>query len=243
MIDSELMHRAACEYAQSRTEDALNEAAKACLPLCAVIARRFSGRGVDEEDLYQTAAMACVRALRDFDPARGLKFSTYVTPNVTGTVRNYLRDKATLMRTPRGMAEQAARLKKARERLTQTLRREPTAREMADDMKIGVPEVLDLLSMNDIHAVQPLDQKDDEGLSVAERAGFEETGFDKFIRREDLKNAVSGLTEDERTLLALRFSQNLTQRETANKMGLSQMRVSRMERRVISALRSDMEAL
>ena len=104
MIDSELMHRLACEYADARTDAALSAATDACLPLCAVIARRFSGRGVDYDDLYQTAALACVRALKAFDPARGLKFSTYVTPSVTGVVRNFLRDKATLMRTPRGSA-------------------------------------------------------------------------------------------------------------------------------------------
>ncbi len=243
MIDSDLMHALACEYAATRTDAALSAATEACLPLCAVIARRFAGRGVDEEDLSQTAAMACVRALRDFDPSRGLKFSTYVTPTVTGVVRNYLRDKATLMRTPRGMAEQSAKLKKARELLTARLHRDPTARELAEEMQLGVPEVLDLLSFADARAMQPLDATDDDGLSVAERTGFTDTGFERFALREDLKQALMNLSEDERTLLSLRFDKRLTQREAAGRMGLSQMQVSRMERRVMTALRNDMEAL
>lgn len=243
MIDSERMHALACEYALSRTEDALETALEACLPLCEVIARRFSGRGVEYEDLYQTAALACVRALRGFDPSRGLKFSTYVTPSVTGVVRNYLRDKATLMRTPRGMAEQAARLQKARERLTAALRREPTARELAEDMHLGVPEILDLLAFAQSRTPEALDATDDEGLSVAERTGFIDVGFEAFAQREDLRQALKNLSDDEKALLSLRFEKRLTQRETAARMGLSQMQVSRMERRVMAALRSDMEAL
>ena len=110
------MHALACEYALKRTEEALSDATQAALPLCALIARRFVGRGADYEDLYQVASMALVAALRGFDPERGLKFSTYVTPTITGTVRNYLRDKGGVMRTPRGLKEQAALLSRERER-------------------------------------------------------------------------------------------------------------------------------
>ncbi len=243
MIDSERMHDLACAYADSRSDAALSAAAEACLPLCAVIARRFSGRGVDYDDLYQTAALACVRAIRDFDPARGLRFSTYVTPTVTGVVRNYLRDKASTMRAPRGMAERAARLQKARETLARALHREPTAREIAGEMGIDVAEVLDLLVFAESRNIKPLEHVDDDGLSVAERVGGDDAGFERFAMREDLKQALARLSGDEKTLLAFRFDRRMTQRETAREMGLSQMQVSRMERRVIAALRGDMEAL
>lgn len=108
MMDAAKMHDLACEYALSPTEDNLQAALEAALPLCALIARRFSGRGIEYEDLYQVASMACVSALKNFEVERSLKFTTFVTPTITGTVRNYLRDKAGLLRTPRAIREQSA---------------------------------------------------------------------------------------------------------------------------------------
>ena len=83
-MDAERMHALACLYARDKTQEKLEEALDAALPLCALIARRFSRRGAEYDDLYQTACLACVQALRGFDPDRGYRFSTYVTPTVTG---------------------------------------------------------------------------------------------------------------------------------------------------------------
>lgn len=241
MMDAAKMHALACSYALSPTEGNLEAALEETLPLCALIARRFSGRGIEYEDLYQVAAMACVSALKGFDAERGLKFTTFVTPTITGTVRNYLRDRAGLLRTPRALREQGAQLNAEREKYLREYHEEPSARELAQRLGWETERVLMVLSARDANQISSLDQKDEEGLSPGERVPFEEAGFERIERREDLKRAMAALSDTERQLLLLRFERRLSQRETAREMQLTQMQVSRMERRVLAALREEME--
>lgn len=240
-MDAELMHAKACEYALERTVSALDAATAAALPLCALIARRFVGRGADYEDLYQVASMALVSALKAFDPSRGLKFSTYVTPTITGTVRNYLRDKGSVLRTPRGLKEQTVMLAKARESLTQRLRRDPTVRELSDVLSWPMARVLDVLAAQENMSVTSLDVPAPDGRMPAETMGFLDNGFENVEKRSDLKAALKKLSNEEKMLLALRFSDKLSQRETAQRLMLSQMQVSRMERRALQTLRKEMD--
>lgn len=235
------MHATACAYYQSPTEENLNSALQEALPLCALIARRFAGRGVEYEDLYQVAAMACVTALKKFDGARGLKFTTFVTPTITGTLRNYLRDKAGLLHTPRGLREQGAQLAQAREAFLQQHHHEASPRELAEMLGWEVSQVLMVLSAQEAGNVSSLDQTDEEGLTTGERIPFIEQGFEKSERRQDLLKALAVLSHQEKLLIALRFQQRMSQREAAKEMGLSQMQVSRMERRALQLLRKEME--
>ena len=239
-MDAERMHALACQYAAEGGEEALHAALSAALPLCALIARRFAGRGVEYEDLYQVASMACVSALRKFEPERGLKFTTFVTPTVTGAVRNYLRDKAELMRTPRGVREEGARLAAAREAFLRAQRREPSPRELAEQLGWELGRVLNALAAQASRQVASLEQKGEDGLSLAERAPFWEAGFERTELRADLQKALTALTETEKTLLRLRFSRQMSQRDAAQALGFSQMQVSRMERRILAALRKEM---
>lgn len=241
-MDAAKMHALACEYAHSPTEDTLRAALEEALPLCALIARRFSGRGIDYEDLYQVASMACVSALKNFDADRGLKFTTFVTPTITGNVRNYLRDKAQALRTPRGMREQGMQLSAAREKFLREQHREPSAQELADILSWEVSRVLTVLSAQDASQVSSLDQQDEEGLSMGDRIPFVDRGFEQAEMRQDLKNALSTLTAQEQQLLLLRFRRQMSQREAAQEMGMTQMQVSRMERRVLLVLRKEMDA-
>ncbi len=233
-MDTQAMQTLALRYAKERTESALAAALEAALPLCRAIVARFSGRGVEQDDLYQVASLACVSALRAFEPERGLMFTTYATPTITGTVRNYLRDKAQGMRTPRGVREQLAVLDKTSERLSQTLGREPSVREVAQEMNMDVARALDLLASRERARLTPID---DEAMQV----GFHEKGYAAFEAREDVRGAMTRLTEQERRLLALRYDRQLSQREIARMLDMSQMQVSRMERRTLDKLRQDLE--
>lgn len=241
MMNAANMHAMACAYAHSPTEETLQAALMEALPLCALIARRFSGRGIDYEDLYQVASMACVSALKSFDADRGLKFTTYVTPTITGTVRNYLRDKAGLLRTPRSMREQGAQLAAAREKFLRDHHQEPSPRDLAEMLGWEISQVLMILTAQEATQVSSIDQQDDEGMSPADRISFEEQGFERMEMREDLARALKILTEQEKKLLILRFQQRLSQREAAQAMQMTQMQISRMERRILAALKKEME--
>lgn len=240
-MDASLMHALACEYAASRDEEALRRALEASLPLCAMIARRFHGRGAEYDDLYQVACMACVSALRTFDASRGLKFTTFVTPTITGTVRNYLRDRAGVVRAPRTLAEQAAQLQRAREAFVAQHRREPTPRELSTALGWEMERVMEAVALRDRARVASIDQPDEEGMTLGDRLPFQEAGFENAERRADLERALAKLSTQEQSLLALRFTQRLSQREAAQRLQMSQMQVSRMERRALAALRREME--
>ena len=243
MMNADDIHNAAMRYAQEKTKESLDEAVSVALPLCNAIAVRFTGRGIELEDLRQVAAMALVNALNGFDPGRGLRFTTYVTPTITGTVRNYIRDRAQLVRTPRGLREQGMQMDKALEQMTQKLHRDPTAPELAEQLGWTLEQVISVHASREKSQVSSLDAQDDSGMMVFDHLGKPEKGFEDFEMREDLRNALKTLTPEERTLIRLRFQDQLSQQAAAKRMSLTQMQVSRMERRVLRELKSVMQTL
>ncbi len=242
-MNADTIHNTAMAFALDPTPENMEVAVEAALPLCYAIAARFTGRGIDLEDLRQVASMALVNALRGFDPHRGLRFTTYVTPTITGTVRNYIRDRAQIVRTPRGLREQGMQMDRAMERLVQTLRREPTAEELAGHLGWQVDQVLSVHASREKAQVSSLDAQDDEGMRFFDHLGRDEKGYEDFEVREDLRQALSTLSEDERQLIRLRFQEQLSQQATAKKMRLTQMQVSRMERRVLRTIKDVMQSV
>lgn len=239
-MNADLIHETAHAYALDPRTETLEAATEAALPLSYTIAARFKGRGVELEDLRQVAAMALISALKGFDPSRGLRFTTYVTPTITGTLRNYIRDRAQIVRTPRGLREQGMELDKVAEKLTQQLHREPSVAELANAVGWELQKVLDVKAMREKTQVASFDAPDENGLMLFEKLGGEESGYDTFESHEDLRQALQALSEVERKLLVLRFRERLSQQATAQKMGMTQMQVSRMERRVLQTLKQEM---
>lgn len=225
-------------FYKSRSQEALEAAAEACLPLCAAIARRFSGRGADEEDLRQVAAMACVKALHSYSPEHGAMFSTYAAQSAAGAVRNHLRDHAGLVRTPRSLYEQSAKLTRMRRELTQQLHREPTVSELASALDWTMQQTIDTLVSRDAqHTASFDDKQDDDGLTLMDTLGQNDAALSAFEQNEDLKNVLSLLDIHEQKLLKLRYFDNLSQRAVAQQLGMTQMQVSRAERRLLSTLK------
>ena len=131
-MNAQEMHEAVLRFHAEKTDAALENALLQCDPLLKAMARRLANRGIEYEDLYQTACLACVQAIRGFNPDRGLKFSTYVTPTVMGTLQNYIRDKQGLVHTPRSIRQDSILLSKERAAFLQEMRREPTPRELSE---------------------------------------------------------------------------------------------------------------
>lgn len=237
-MDGMNLQQRADAYYHSRSKEALEAAVEACLPLCSAIARRFSGRGADEEDLRQVAAMACMKALFTYSPDHGALFSTYAAQSAAGAVRNHLRDHAGLVRTPRSLYEQSAKLTRARAKLTQELHREPTVSELSSVLNWTMQQTIDTLMSRDAQQTASFDdKKEDDGLSLMETLGEDDQALSAFAQNEDLKNVISQLDLHEQQLLRLRYFDNLSQRAVAQKLGMTQMQVSRAERRLLSALK------
>ena len=228
------------QYAQSPSPELMAQLVEGCLPLCRHIARRFSGQGVETEDLEQVAAMALMKAIQRFEPERGLKFTTFATPTIAGEVRNYIRDKGSAMRMSRDSRSQLYRMQKVQDRLTQELQREPSLKELAAAMGMTHEELLSLLDQRESSSVTSLSSAtstDEDAQELEERLGSIDQGYERVEQREWMQWVFSQVTPTEKKLLELRYIHRMGQRETASHLGVSQMQVSRMERRILARLK------
>lgn len=230
-------------YAASRDPALRDELFEHYLPLARAVARKFSGRGVETEDLEQVAGMALLKALERFDPARGFRFVTYAVPTITGDVRNYLRDKSGLMRMPRDMRQRLYQMTQEQERFEREHLRTPTAVELSERMGIAPEEFLALLALRTQNEAVSLDAPvGEEGdTQLSDLLGSTDDRFERMERSEWAQWLLSKVGDTERELLTLRYRDGLGQRETARRLGISQMQGSRLERRALSRLRA-MEA-
>ena len=230
-------------YAASRDPALRDELFEHYLPLARAVARKFSGRGVETEDLEQVAGMALLKALGRFDPSRGFRFVTYAVPTITGDVRNYLRDKSGLMRMPRDMRQRLYQMTQEQERFEREHLRTPTAVELSERMGIAPEEFLALLALRTQNEAVSLDTPvGEEGdTQLSDLLGSADDRFERMERSEWAQWLLSKVGDTERELLTLRYRDGLGQRETARRLGISQMQVSRLERRALSRLRA-MEA-
>ena len=226
-------------YAASRDPALRDELFEHYLPLARAVARKFSGRGVETEDLEQVAGMALLKALERFDPSRGFRFVTYAVPTITGDVRNYLRDKSGLMRMPRDMRQRLYQMTQEQERFEREHLRTPTAVELSERMGIAPEEFLALLALRTQNEAVSLDAPvGEEGdTQLSDLLGSTDDRFERMERSEWAQWLLSKVGDTERELLTLRYRDGLGQRETARRLGISQMQVSRLERRGLERLR------
>ena len=211
------------------------------LKIAAMVARRFSGKGVDYDDLYQVASLALVKAIDRYDPDRGVKFVSFVTPTMVGEVKNYFRDRSRTIRLPRNSAEMIRALDKATEELSKMLLRQPTTQELADHMALDVETVLLAIEMRGASRTVSLDftpENEDEDAPMSAFLGVEEKGFASFEMNDTIMSALAALDDRQKDVIRLRFFENLSQRDVADQLGVSQMSVSRIERKALELMKT-----
>ena len=228
-------------YARTRDPELMARLVENYLPLSAAVARKFAGRGVETEDLEQVAAMALMKAIERFEPERGWQFSSYAVPTIAGALRNHIRDQGSAIRMGRDVRAGLNRLYAAQERLTLELGREPSLKELAAAMEVSDDELLALLDARASAEVVSLNAAPENEPGLEAYLGVRESGYERVEQRAWMDWVLNLVTPQEKQLLELRFLERLGQRETARMMGVSQMRVSRMERRVLERLREKIE--
>jgi len=207
------------------------------------VARKFSGRGVDYDDLYQVAALALVKGIERFDAEKGVKFASFITPTMVGEVKNYFRDRSRTIRLPRRTAQLARELREAKAKLEQQLGRSPKVSELAELMGISDAEVLEAIELGNAMSPASLDAQvsDDDGeTSLSTFLGFQDPGYSDFERNDMLERAMSTLDTRQRAVIIARFFEGLSQRDVAAQLNISQMTVSRIERQALDLLRERM---
>lgn len=229
-------------YVQTQSPVYRDRVVEAHLYIAEIVARKFAGRGVDYDDLYQVAALALVKAIERFDPERGVKFASFVTPGMVGEVKNYFRDKSRIIRPPRRATELARLVEATREKLTQELGHAPLVEEIAEYANLTEDEVLEGL---EAAASQPVSldmqtSSDDEEMKLSSVLGAEETGYADFENADLLRRSMEKLTPQQKEIIILRYFENMSQREVAQQIGVSQMSVSRAERSALEKMRQAM---
>lgn len=198
------------------------------------VARRYYGRGVDPEDLYQLGCLGFLKAVRGFDPEYGTRFSTYAVPKIAGEIRRFLRDDGAV-KVSRSVKERAVSLRQTRLVLSQQLGREPTLSELAHATGLEAEEIA--AAETAVQSVASLHCEAGEDGFTLEAVLGTESMEEELIERFTLRQAIDALPERERMVILLRFYKNLTQERTAGILGVSQVQVSRIERRAVQQLR------
>lgn len=202
------------------------------------VARRYFGRGVDAEDLYQLGCVGFLKAIYGYDASFGTQFSTYAVPKISGEIRRFLRDDGAV-KVSRGVKERAMTIRTARQALEQRLSREPTVSELSAETGIAVEDIA--IAETATGPAESLQRESgDEGFTLEHILGdFGQE--ERLVERVSLREAIDSLPERERKIIFLRYYHCMTQDSAAKVLGISQVQVSRLERKAVAALRGMLE--
>lgn len=226
------------DRAQNGDNDACQQVLTENVGLIWSIVKRYSGCGVDTDDLYQLGCIGFIKAVRGFDLTYGTQFSTYAVPKIAGEIRRFLRDDGSV-KVGRSLREKGQTLFYTRERLRHTLGREPQLSELAQETGMTVEEVAAVELANG--PLESLQQETIDGLTLESTLGTD-SPEEGMVEKIALREAIDSLPERERITILLRFFRGMTQEQTARILKVSQVQVSRLERKGLAKLREILEA-
>ncbi len=228
-------------WREQRDRRARDELIERFLPLARKLARRYSSANEPFDDLVQVASLGLVKAVERFDPRRGFAFSSFAVPTILGELKRYFRDTSWALHVDRSAQERARRIADARREIGAERGRSPTVPELAEYLECSPEEVLDGLQIGEAYDTVSLDAprpSEDQGtVSRLEAIGDEDERLRRVDDQATIFAAAQCLPERERQILFLRFTEDLTQTEIADRVGVSQMQVSRLLRRSLQRLR------
>lgn len=201
--------------------------------------RRFLGRGCEAEDLFQIGTIGLIKAIDKFDVTFDVKFSTYAVPMISGEIKRFLRDDG-MIKVSRTLKENNMKLRAAGERLATQLGRDATLEEIAEDTGLSMEDiVLAMEACTEVESLsKPVNRTDGTESTLAERIPGKEDATEEIINHLVMKQLLDALQEEERNLIHLRYFENKTQTEIAGILGVSQVQVSRMEKKILQRMRS-----
>lgn len=219
-----------------------NQIAEKYLYIADILAKKFVGRGVEYDDLKQVASLALLRGIDRFDPSLGMQFSTFITPTITGEIKNYFRDKSRIVKVPRRLGEIGAQVRSFSNRYLSENGVKPSVKEIAEGIGVSEEYVVRAMEIAGTVSLDGMRTTEEDGeQSMYGLIADSEDEFDRFETKEALKAAMVGMTDTEKQLVKYRFVDELSQSETANKLGVSQMFVSRLERKLLARLKENLQ--
>lgn len=241
-MDGEQINQLFKKYRETGDIALRNKIAEHYLYIAEILAKKFVNRGVEYDDLYQVASLALLKGVERFDPDMGMQFTTFITPTVTGEIKNYFRDKSRAVKLPRRLAALRAEVKKKRDEIISETGRKPTAAQLAEALGVEEEEVLRAMESSGVVSLDSMARDEEDEHSLYDVIADESNPFASFEDRETLNKAISSFSDIEKELLRLRYGEELSQTATAKKLGVSQMFVSRMERKLLQKLKEKLTA-
>jgi RNA polymerase sigma-B factor len=229
-------------FAAERDPATREELVRRYLPFAKNLALRYRGASESFDDLLQVASLGLVNAIDRFDPKRGTPFAAFASPTILGELKRHFRDRVWTARDPRGLHDRMAEVEKATSELTVQLQRSPSVGEIAARIELDPTDVLEVLEANHnrrpLSLDRPVGGEEDES-PASEWVGDEDDGFELIEDKLALEGVLPHLDERERTVLHLRFVEDMTQSQIAEEIGHSQMHVSRILRRTLERIRAE----
>ena len=232
------------EYNRTKDPELREKLIEDNLYIAEILAKKYYGRGIDYDDIYQVASIGLIYAVDRYDPSKGFEFSSFATPTIVGEIKKYFRDKGWTIRVPRRIQELSKKINNARVYLAQNLQKAPTVKDIAEYLNTTEEEVLEAIEASRVYQPQSLDisyenQSDDKEVNLADIIGQDEEYFEKIEMNDLMESLFKNLNEVEKTILVERYFNRKTQVAIAEQLNISQMTVSRIEKKVLERLKKE----
>ena len=241
MKDQELFEA----YKKNPTIEKRNEIVEKYQYMVEILIRKYLEKGVEYDDLYQVGSMALLFAVERFDPDKGYEFSSFATPTILGEIKKYFRDKQWSLKVPRRLKEISTKVNSVSERLNGIYGRKPSIEEIADETGYSVEDIIEASESSKAYGTYSLDKTFDDAGEEGDSAvlekytGFEEKGYVNVEVREILNTVINTFDEKNRYIFNERFLNGKSQSEIADNLGVSQMTVSRAEKKIVEKFRKE----
>lgn len=218
------------------------------LYIAVILSKKYVNKGIEFDDLYQVASLGLIFAIDRFDVSKGYEFSSYATPTIVGEIKRYFRDKSWVIKVPRRIQELSKKVNMARVELSQELQKNPSIDEIAEYLEISTEEVIEVMDASQVYSPQSLDrsldsQNDDKDVSFGDLLGFEDKNYESIETMDFIKNTMDKLKDIEKKILVYRYFDKMTQIAIATELGVSQMTVSRIEKKIIKKFRQELDIM
>ncbi|MGN0726771.1 MAG: sigma-70 family RNA polymerase sigma factor [Anaerovoracaceae bacterium] len=234
------------EYRQHPSTELRNKIVEENLYIVDILIRKYLGKGVDYDDLYQVGAIALVNAVERFDPSRGYEFRSFATPTILGEIKKYFRDKEWSLKVPRRMKEIAGKVQETKDKLTSELGRVPGVDEVAAATGFTPEQIMQAMESAKAYGTYSLESaglgndEEDTGSMLEKYIGFEDTGYERIELGQIINSVLSNFSDTYRYIFKQRFIENKSQAEIAQKLGVSQMTISRSEKAIVESFKREL---
>jgi RNA polymerase sigma-B factor len=225
-----------------------NELIERYLYIAEILSKKYANRGIEYDDLFQVASLGLIYAIERFDINRGFKFSSFATPTIIGEIKKYFRDKGWALRVPRRVQVLSKKINLTKEKLNQELQRIPTIEDIANYLKCSQEEVLEAMEASQVYSPKSLDvifnnSKDDNNVQLRDLIGEDDKYYLLFENKDFINRMIKKLNKIENRIITDRYFNNKTQIVVANELNVSQMTISRIEKRIILKFKKEYDKI